>query len=126
MSLNAMFDTIDKTREAASWAAAFGEPQTVGGQTIIPVARVAYGYSFGFGPRRQQPEVGQPASPAPGDESGVGGALTRPLGALVVTPERVRFEATVDPIRVILAGCAVGTLFIFQLAKTLRVLFGSE
>lgn len=125
MSLNTMFDLIEKTRSSAHWSAAFGEPQIVEGKTVIPVAQVGYAYGFGFGPQKEPPGAG--GTPRAEDEgSGGGVSLTKPLGALVVTPERACFEATMDLGRVAIAGCAVGALFIYQFAKTLRVILGSE
>jgi len=49
MSINKLFDTIDKTRQTAQWQAAFGEPQVLEDQTLIPVALVGYGFGLGFG-----------------------------------------------------------------------------
>ena len=89
MSLNQLFDTIEKARETAHWRAAFGEPHVVEGRTLIPVARISYGFGLGFGSGTGPAE--QEGEPAPGSEGGGagGGASAKPLGALVVTPETV-------------------------------------
>jgi uncharacterized spore protein YtfJ len=126
MALNRLFDNIHETREAAHWRSAFGEPQTVGEQTIIPVARVAYGFGLGFG------QAGPQSDGEPGEEAaeeamaagegggGGGGAMTRPVGALVVTPECVYFEETASTDKVALAGILLGGLAILQVGLTLR------
>ena len=125
MSLNRLFDTIERTREAADWRAAFGEPQEVEGRTLIPVAKVAYGFGFGFG-STEPSEVKDEA--VPGGEGGGagGGAMSKPVGAIVVTPEEVYFEPAPDRGKVVLAGIGVAALFIVQFAKTLRVIFGRD
>jgi len=133
MSINKLFDTIDKTRQTAQWQAAFGEPQVLEDQTLIPVAQVGYGFGLGFG-QGSQPEAESEAEPeaegAPGASGigggGGGGASARPLGAIVVTPERVYFEPVQDQGQIALFGIGFATLFIFELARTLRAIFGRE
>jgi uncharacterized spore protein YtfJ len=124
MSLNRLFETIEKTREAAQWQAAFGEPQVFEDKTVIPVAQVGYGFGLGFGSGTgPAEEEGEPASGAEGGGGG-GGAQTKPLGALVITPEHVYFEQALDVSRVAMAGIGLGGLLILQFAKTLRAIFG--
>jgi uncharacterized spore protein YtfJ len=123
MSLNKLFDTIEKARETANWQAAFGEPQVIEDKTIIPVARVSYGFGLGFGSSTGQPETEDEPAPAGEGGGGGGGAWAKPLGAIVVTPEQVTFEETLDVGKISIAGMVVGGLFILQLAKTLRSIF---
>ena len=124
MSLNKLFETIENTRQAANWQAAFGQPQEIDGRTIIPVARVGYAYGLGFGQgSAPSEEEGEPASTGEGGGSG-GGSTTTPLGAIVVTPARVYFEETVDASKIAIAAMVLGAVTIYQIAKTLRVLFG--
>jgi uncharacterized spore protein YtfJ len=126
MVLNRLFDNIHEAREAAHWRNAFGEPQTVGEQTVIPVARVAYGFGLGFGQAGPQgaEEPGEHASEeamAGGEGGGGGGgAMARPVGALVVTPECVYFEETAPTEKVALAGILLGALAVLQVGLTLR------
>jgi uncharacterized spore protein YtfJ len=126
MSLNRLFDTIQETRAEANWRAAFGEAQVVEDKTIIPVARVGYGFGLGFGSSTGQHEIeGEPLPEGEGGGGG-GGAWTKPLGAIVVTPEKVTFEETMDVGMISLAGILLSGLFLLQLGKTLRVLFGRD
>ena len=121
--LNRLFDQIEKARDTAQWQAAFGQPQVAGDRTLIPVARVGYTFGLGFG--QGSGSAGE-SEPAPGGEGGGvgGGASANPLGAIVVTPEAVFFEETVDANRVALAGIALGALVTVQLFATLRAIFG--
>ena len=122
MSLNRLFDTVESARETANWRAAFGEPQEVEGQILIPVAKVTHAYGLGFG-SGESPEVEDAASH--GEGGGVGGAASsRPVGAIVVTPEGVHFEPALDQGMLVLAGLGVAALSILQFTKTLRAIFG--
>jgi uncharacterized spore protein YtfJ len=126
MSLNKLFDTIEEARQTARWQAAFGEPQVVGEKTIIPVARVSYGFGLGFGSGTGRPETDdEPASQDEGAGGG-GGASAKPLGAIVVTPEEVYFEESVDAGKIAIAAFLMGGFFILQLARTLIAIFGRK
>jgi uncharacterized spore protein YtfJ len=123
MSLNRLFDTIEGARESANWRVAFGEPQEVEGQTLIPVAKVTHAYGLGFG-ASESPDMEDEDAPH-GEGGGVGGAASsRPVGAFVVTPEGVSFEPALDQGVLALAGLGVAALFILQFTKTLRAIFG--
>lgn len=126
MSIQRLFDLIEETRQAANWQQAFGEPQVFEDKVVIPVAQVGYGFGFGFGQGPVQAEEDVEAAPVGTGEGGGGGggASSRPLGALVVTPDGVYFEETMDEGKVALAGIALGALAVMQVAKTLRVIFG--
>jgi len=126
MSLNRLFETVEQARDTANWRTAFGEPQVVEDKTIIPVAKVRYGFGLGFGSGTG--EAGEEDGPVPEGEGGGGGggATAKPLGAIVVTPECVYFQETMDVAKVSIAGMILGGFFVFQLAKTLRELLGSE
>ena len=126
MALNRLFEVVESTRDKASWRAAFGEPQVVGDRTLIPVAKASYGFGLGFG-RGVPPEteISEPEAASEGEGGGTGGfASARPLGTIVVTPDRVYFEKTLDASKIALMGCGVAALFIMQVAATSRVIFG--
>jgi uncharacterized spore protein YtfJ len=93
---------------------------------VIPVARVGYTFGMGFGSGTGP--LGKEGQPAPGGEGGGGGggASAKPLGVIVVTPERVYFEETEDASKIALAGIGMAALLILQLGKTLRTIFGQR
>jgi uncharacterized spore protein YtfJ len=105
MSLSRLFTSwIEPLQRAASVKAVFGDPIETQGRTIIPVARV----SFGFGAGESKPEGDEDdANAKPG--GGGGGATSRPLGVLEVTPERTRFIPTRSNGK-LYAGLAAGVL----------------
>jgi uncharacterized spore protein YtfJ len=124
MALNRLFDTIEQARETAHWEAAFGEPQVLEDRTIIPVAQVGYGFGLGFG-SGMTPAEEEDKPESTGEGGGVGGgALARPLGFIVVTPESVHFEEVRDEGKIAIFAFGMVTLSVFQIAKTLRAMFG--
>lgn len=80
----------------------FGEPIQANGKTIVPVARVAYGFGGGFGTGRDRAHTD-----TQGEGGGGGGGVRAwPAGALEVTDEGTRFVPFVDPQRLIVALAA--------------------
>jgi uncharacterized spore protein YtfJ len=125
MSLDRLFETIDRTHEAAQWKAAFGEPVVVEDKTVIPVAQVGYGFGLGFGHGEPPAEEGEPSGSGEGGGGG-GGASAKPLGAIVITPERVHFEGVLDISRLGVAGMILAAFVVLQFTKTLRAIFGQK
>jgi uncharacterized spore protein YtfJ len=132
MELNQIFDAVEKARDTAHWRAAFGEPHKVEDKVIIPLAQVTYGFGLGVGrgtgPSRTEDKAqAEDVAPFGSAGGGVGGgARTKPLGALVVTPESVYVEEAPDATKVALGAFLMVAFVVYQLAKTLRVVFGSE
>ena len=88
----------DSLLSNATVKSVYGDPVTFGDRTIVPVARVAYGFGGGFGSRLKSGEApaltGDVAAPrGPGEEGGGGGGgvAAMPLGVVEVTPTRTRF-----------------------------------
>ena len=126
MSLNDVFEAMQKTRETGNWEAAFGEPQVLEDRTLIPVAKVFHGFGLGFG-RGSSPVLDEENAAREGEGSGGGGgASATPLGVIVVTPEEVYYEPTVDLGRLWLARMVVAVVIGWQFLKTLRAIFGGE
>jgi uncharacterized spore protein YtfJ len=122
MPLNRLFDAIDRVRDTAQWRAAFGEPLMIEDKTVIPVAQVAYGFGLGFGHPNEIPEE-ESVLVAEGQGGVGGGAMSRPLGAIVVSADDVYFEETVDANKVALAGILLAGVVAVQAAATLRAIF---
>jgi uncharacterized spore protein YtfJ len=86
----------------------FGEPVHIEGKTVVPVAKVAYGFGAGFGltAARHRPDNG-------GQEEGGGGGggvAALPVGALEITATQTRFVPFWD-MRLLVGAFAAGTLF---------------
>lgn len=68
----------------------FGEPVTVDGKTIIPVAQIAYGFGGGQG-RKGSGLVPQPTNGKEEGSGGGGGIMARPKGVYEITASGTRF-----------------------------------
>ena len=93
----------DRLQTAATVKAVFGEPVTAGERTVIPVARVRFGFGAGGGKR-------------PSEESGAGGgggAQATPAGIVEITPTGtswIPFDDNKRLIGALLLGVSVGMI----------------
>ncbi|MFW6376861.1 MAG: spore germination protein GerW family protein [archaeon] len=114
---------IEAVRDHAGVETAFGEPIEREGRTVVPVARVAYGFGGGFGEGAEveRDEDGEESAEVGGSGGGGGGgAMTRPLGVIEVTDHETRFVPLGDRRRSLaVAGVAflVGLLLGRSLAR---------
>jgi uncharacterized spore protein YtfJ len=100
----------DKLQSGANVAKVFGEPITAQGKTIIPVARVAYGFGGGGGTGRPGDGANEEGGTGLG---GGGGIAVIPTGVVEITPDTVRYVAFGELKRLGLAfaaGLLLGTL----------------
>ena len=93
----------ERFREAATVKLVFGEPIAAEGKTIIPVARVAFGFGGGAAPQSRRHARGERAAAGEGEEvaagaepeelaaGGGGGAATTPVGVVEIDQQKVRF-----------------------------------
>lgn len=106
-------DVLQKVGETlgstATVKSVFGEPIQANGKTIVPVARVAYGFGGGFGTGRDRTHTD-----TQGEGGGGGGGVRAwPAGALEVTGETTRFVPFVEPQRLVAifaAGLVLGAI----------------
>jgi uncharacterized spore protein YtfJ len=91
----------------------YGEPVQHGDTTVIPVAKVAYGFGAGGGQGRRPSKKGADATgtPAPDTASGEGGGggggvRMTPVGALEVGPHGTRFVQFQPLVPLLGAGAA--------------------
>jgi uncharacterized spore protein YtfJ len=77
----------EKTQTSAQVKTVYGEPVVTENKTVIPVARVAYGFGAGAGSR------GKKDDPQAKDEGGGGGGgcAVMPLGVVEITPSYTRY-----------------------------------
>jgi len=96
--MESMFEPLTRS---ASVKSVYGEAISANGKTIIPVARVAYGFGGGRGRKQQEPD----ATGSPEGEGGGGGVYAVPIGVLEVSETQTRFIPLSDKRR--LAGMAL-------------------
>ena len=133
-----LLDSIADLREKASVNAAFGEPVTIEGRTVIPVAKVGYGFGMGVGHSGADVELGVEADVETEIEKGasekadaiggrgVGGMQARPFAIVEVTSEGTRVEPIVDEQKLALAGSLLIGWSVLCLARTLVRIFGRQ
>ncbi len=76
--------TIERMQTTAAVKFVFGDAVSAQGKTIIPVARIAYGFGSGSGRSKRESEPGE-------GEGGGGGVVATPLGVFEVTETETRF-----------------------------------
>ena len=139
MSVTRIESIVERLQHSANVRSVFGEPVERGDRTVVPVARVSYGFGGGFGQSdggnnggdgdggggdgesgdqraiggRVGSRVGGVGSGGGGGGGG-GGASATPVGALEITDEGTRFVRIESRKRsaaaALLAGVAVGLL----------------
>ena len=105
----------ERIQSSASVKVVYGEPIVAEGKTIIPVARVRYGFGGGGGSQGGEPttEEGQ-THPQTG---GGGGVDVTPVGFIEVTPDETRYVSIEDRkriIRAILFGTLLGFFLLWR------------
>jgi uncharacterized spore protein YtfJ len=101
--LQRLGETVGST---ASVKSVFGEPIQANGKTVVPVAKVAYGFGGGFGAGKHGKEANRQG------EGGGGGGCVRafPAGALEITEKGTRFVPFTD-LRLLTFAFAAGAAF---------------
>src|SRR5690349_7066625 len=102
---------------SATVKAVFGEPVHAAGRTVIPVARVAYGFGGGFGTGHGKTESDKGRHGEGG--GGGGGVRAYPAGALEITEEGTRFIPFTD-YRWLAAALGAGALLGGLIARRRR------
>ena len=136
-----LLDTVAELKEKADVNAIFGEPVTVEGRTIIPVARVGYGFGIGFG-QGSMPDAETGDDDGTGDENkgegepeatgesvaggSGGGVYARPFAVIEVTAEGTRVESIVDEQKLTMGGLLLVAWSVFWLAATLMAIFAAR
>ncbi len=119
-----VLDALDDLRSRANVNACFGEPVMVDGRTVIPVARISYGFRVGTGPLKtlEADHVGGMKEGEGAEGSGMGGTTSSPLGVIESTPEGIRVEPVIDRQRVAIVSMLVGAWSLFWLLRALRAI----
>jgi uncharacterized spore protein YtfJ len=100
----------------------------VEGRTVIPVAKVAYGFGAGVGRTTEAEEeaAGEATEEGDGGAAGGGGVLAQPFAVVEVTPEGTRVAPVIDEQKVALAAGLLAGWSVFWLARALAKIFGRK
>ncbi|MEW6143462.1 MAG: spore germination protein GerW family protein [Thermodesulfobacteriota bacterium] len=113
MTIKDFFDSLsERIHAGASVKAVYGDPIEAQGKTIIPVAKVMYGFGGGYGDQRSDKKEGL-------DREGGGagaGVRAKPVGVIEVTEEDTRFIPCTSG-RKIAALLAVGFIAGFLMGR---------
>ncbi len=110
---------MDKLQSNANVKTVYGDPVETQEKTIIPVARIAYGFGGGFGEGHKDRK--ETAADDLGGEGGGGGSglMVRPIGVVEVTKEKTEFVALRSN-KKLLQAAAVGGVIALILRRLLR------
>lgn len=99
---------LEPLHGSASVKSVYGEPIEANGRTIIPVARVAYGFGAGYGSNPEKPPDELPTQADEGVGFG-GGVSAKPVGVVEITDGETRFVRPTSTSRriVVLLACLV-------------------
>lgn len=116
MNTTDMLEKIGQSlASSATVKSVFGDPIQLEGKTVVPIAKIAYGFGAGGGSGPRKHNGARPDSPDEKAEGGGGGGGVRafPAGALEITATSTRFVPFTD-LRwlagVFAAGALLGTL----------------
>jgi uncharacterized spore protein YtfJ len=105
MNVKETLEALAERLQTTGVSTIFGEPISAEGRTIIPVARVAYGFGSGGGMTAMRPE--HPSDRKGEGAGGGGGARAVPAGVVEITREQTRF-LRFDDRRRLAAAAAIG------------------
>ena len=93
----------DRVQNSASVKSVYGDPIVAEGKTIIPVARVKYGFGGGggSGTRPPDPDSGNGDASEGMGGGGGGGVSVTPVGMIEITPGETRYVSFEDRRRII-------------------------
>ncbi|WP_135825168.1 GerW family sporulation protein [Halorussus ruber] len=115
MSVNQIESIVERLQHSATVRSVFGDPIERGDRTVVPVARVAFGFGGGYG------SGGEEKSETSGQGGGGGGgASATPVGALEITDEDtrfVRFDERRRSLGLLVVGLVAGMLLGKRSAK---------
>jgi uncharacterized spore protein YtfJ len=110
---------VQHLRTSASVKTVYGDPVVRDGKTIIPVARVAYGFGGGTGTKKSAAIAAgkEPAADTAGEGAG-GGMTAKPVGVVEISGQETKFIQFAQPKKLAFAaligsgiGLGLGLLF---------------
>ena len=115
--LEEMLNRIGQVHERASVRTVFGEPFQVDGRTIIPVAKVQYGFGFGVGRSKEKEKEEEESGEGGGGGAGVS---VRPVAVLEITAQETKVKPVVDVTRLAMAGMLLAAWNVLWITYTIR------
>ena len=113
-------NVVERLQTSAGVKTVFGDPVSAEGKTIIPVARVRYGFGGGGG------SAPHPGSEAGGDDQqeavgggGGGGVEVTPVGFIEITPGETRYVSFEERRRIV-RNLVIGALLALFLLRRRR------
>ena len=126
MTSDEMIRQISAIPDQLGVGACFGTPIERIGHTVIPAARVTFGYGMGFGRGSGGKDLpstnGHTATDGGEGEGGGGGGGggSAPVAVIHINDTGVTVEPIVDATRVALAGITLSAWAVFWIASTVR------
>jgi uncharacterized spore protein YtfJ len=106
----------EKTQSSAHVKTVYGEPVVADGKTVVPVARVAYGFGGGAGSRAKS---GNESNGKDEGGGGGGGCAVLPVGVVEITSESTRY-ISFGLAPKLTAAVVAGTMFGYLLGRLRR------
>lgn len=121
---DALVQKLGSLPEKVGASTCFGTPVERDGHTLIPVARVSFGYGLGFG-RGSGPQAGYSGNGTKGEGEGEGGGgggggSSAPVAVIDISQGRVEVQPITDPTRIALTSMTVGAWIAFWALWTVR------
>jgi len=127
-TIDELVHRVSNVGEEVGASVCFGTPVERDGHTLIPVARVQFGFGMGFG-RGTGAKRGPSENGATSDEGGEGeggggggGGSSTPVAVIDITSDRVQIEPITDSTRIALSGIFLGGWIAFWLLWTVRTI----
>lgn len=93
MSTKELIDSaVEHLRASAGVKTVYGDPVVIDGKTIIPVAKVAYGFGGGTGTKKASQTKDANGSPVANTGEGAGGGVAaKPVGVVEISGQETKF-----------------------------------
>ncbi len=120
-----LVQSISELPDRMGAGACFGSPVERDGHTLIPVARISFGYGMGFGRGSGGDSKGDgfghegDSGEGEGGGGGGGGSST-PVAVIDVTRDDVAIKPIMDPMRVTMSSLALAAWVAFWVLWTVR------
>lgn len=119
MPIQDIFKNIsERLQSTANVRTVYGDPVVAEGKTILPIARVRYGFGAGSGGRMVEGEKGH--APQEMGGGGGGGVEVTPVGFVEVTPGETRYVMFDERRRIVRAVVFGMLVAVFLLRRRLR------